>query len=159
VNEAGRPGSPGDLAWARAAPGRLIGSGHPVGDFLDAPAWRVLEEAPGSLRLDCPMPARVRNPRGQLFGGFAPTYVDLIALFTLRAGARDAPRRGWLATVSMRLDFYEPVVGEGFQVESRLQHRRSRNAWVATRFLDAGGVPLLDALTVLRETDVPFDEA
>ncbi|HSJ96769.1 MAG TPA: PaaI family thioesterase [Myxococcota bacterium] len=159
MSEAGRPGPPGGFAWARAAPGRLIGRGHPVGDFLDAPGWRVLEEAPGTLRLDCPMPVRVRNPRGQLFGGFAPTYVDLIALFTLRAGARDAPRRGWLATVSMRLDFYEPVVGDSFQVESRLQHRRSRNVWVATRFLDAAGTPLLDALTVLRETDVPFDEA
>lgn len=105
------------------------------------------------------MPDRVRNPRGHLFGGFAPTYVDLIALFTLRAGARREPRRGWLATVSMRLDFYEPVAGAGFQVESRIQHRRGRNAWIATRFLDAAGTPLLDAGTVLRETDQPFGEA
>lgn len=158
MSEAPKPGDP-RFAWIATAPGQLIGPGHPVGDFLDAPAWRILEEAPGLLRLDCPMPDRVRNPRGQLFGGFAPTYVDLIALFTLRAGARDAPRRGWLATVSMRIDYYEPVVGAGFAVDSRLQHRRGRNAWIATRFLDAAGRPLLDAHTVLRETDVPFDDA
>lgn len=152
------PGKPARFAWAAAAPGRLIGPGHPVGDFLDAPRWRVLEEASGWLRLECPIPERVRNPRGHLFGGFAPTYVDLIALFTLRAGARDAPHGGWLATVSMRLDYYEPVAGAGFGVESRVQHRRGRNAWVATRFLDAGGRPLLDASTVLRETEAPIDE-
>jgi acyl-coenzyme A thioesterase PaaI-like protein len=147
-----------DLAWRRPAPGRLLGPGHPVGDFLDAPSWRVVEEAAGRLLLECPMPDRVRNPRGQLFGGFAPTYVDLIALLTLRAGDRaEAPPR-WLATVSMRLDYYEPVTGVGFVAESRLQHRRGRNAWVQTRFLDGAGRPLLDALTVLRETDVPLDE-
>lgn len=156
MSESARPGTP-ESAWLHPESGRLIGPGHPVGDFLDAPRWRILEEAPGLLRLECPMPARVRNPRGHLFGGFAPTYVDLIALFTLRAGARGDRRRGWLATVSMRLDYYEPVTGDGFRVESRVQHRRGRNAWVATRFTDATGLPLLDAHTVLRETDVPFD--
>jgi acyl-coenzyme A thioesterase PaaI-like protein len=154
-----QPPPEAERAWLHPGPGQVIGPGHPVGDFLDAPRWRILEEAPGFLRLECPMPDRVRNPRGQLFGGFAPTYVDLIALFTWGAGRRRERSRGWLATVSMRLDYYEPVLGACFQVESRVQHRRGRNCWVATRFLDAADTPLLDAHTVLRETDVPFDEA
>jgi acyl-coenzyme A thioesterase PaaI-like protein len=140
-----------DAAWRNPAPGRLIGPGHMAGDFLDAPEWHLLEERAGFLRLEIPMPARLCNPRGQLFGGFAPTYVDLIALFTFRAGRpREAPRH-WLSTVSMRLDYYEPVVGPTFLVESEVRHRRSRNAWIQTRFLDSHGTPLIDASTVLRE--------
>ena len=140
-----------DAPWRRPPPGRLLGPGHGAGDFLDAPEWRVLEERPDFLRLEIPMPARVTNPRGQLFGGFAPTYVDLIALFTYRAGRRvEGPWR-WLTTVSMRVDFYEPVLGPTFVAESEIRHRRGRNVWVHTRFLDAAGAPLLDATTVLRE--------
>jgi hypothetical protein len=51
----------------------------------------------------------------------------------------------------MRLDYYEPVLGPTFLVESEVRHRRGRNAWVETRFLDAQGTPLIDASTVLRE--------
>jgi acyl-coenzyme A thioesterase PaaI-like protein len=151
---------PRDFPWRHPAPGRLIGAGHPAGDFLDAPAWSVLEEGPGVLRLECTLPQRVRNPRGQLFGGFAPTYVDLIALFTFRAGrARERPWPGWLATVSMRLDYYEPVTGERFRADSRVSHRRGRNAWIHTRFLDLAERPLVDAYTVLRETQAPLEDA
>jgi acyl-coenzyme A thioesterase PaaI-like protein len=140
-----------DAPWSRPAPGRLLGPGHTAGDLLDAPEWRVLEERLGFLRLEIPMPSRLCNPRGQLFGGFAPTYVDLIALFTFRAGRQREGPRHWLSTVSMRLDYYEPVLGPTFLVESEVRHRRGRNAWVQTRFLDSHGTPLIDASTVLRE--------
>jgi len=122
-----------------------------AGDFLDAPNWRVLEERADFLRLEVPMPPNVLNPRGQLFGGFAPTYVDLIALFTYRAGRRREGPWRWLTTVSMRVDYYEPVLGPTFLVESEVRHRRGRNCWVQTRFLDGHGRPLVDATTVLRE--------
>ena len=138
--------------WRKPPPGRLIGPGHTAGDFLDAPEWRVLEERPDFLRLEIPMPPRVMNPRQQLFGGFAPTYIDLIALFTYRAGRREVegPWR-WLTTVSMRVDYYEPVLGPTFVAESEVRNRRGRNLWVQTRFLDADGKALLDATTVIRE--------
>jgi hypothetical protein len=50
----------------------------------------------------------VRNPRGQLFGGFTPTYVDLVALFTVRPMQwsltlfvpRDSFGVGWLAVAA-----------------------------------------------------------
>ena len=52
----------------------------------------------------------MRNLRGQLFGGFTPTYVDFIALNTIRAGSDRS--KGWgyfLATTNMRVDYFEPV--------------------------------------------------
>ena len=140
-----------DAPWRHPEPGQLIGPGHVAGDFLEAPLWRLLEERSGFLHLEIPMPARLCNPRGQLFGGFAPTYVDLIALFTFRAGRRREGPWHWLATVSMRLDYYEPVLGPSFLVESEVRHRRGRNAWIETRLLDVHGTPLIDASTILRE--------
>lgn len=142
--------------WRNAAPGRVMGPGHTAGDFLHAPEWRVIEEREGYLELDVPLPDHVRNPRGQLFGGFAPTYVDLIALHTLRAGHREDPGpRFWLATVNMRIDFLDPVVGS-FVARSEILQRRGRNVWVQTRFCDAEGRVLVSALTVLRESDQTF---
>ncbi len=73
-------------AWTSRKPGQLIGKGHPAGDFLEAHDWQVLEEAEGFLRIRAHVPEHVKNPRGQMFGGFTPTYVDLVALFTVRAG-------------------------------------------------------------------------
>jgi len=66
------------------------------------------------------------------------TYVDLIALFTFRAGRRRDGPWHWLATVSMRLDYYEPVLGPSFVVESEVRHRRAatpgsrRASWTPT---------------------------
>ena len=65
-----------------------------AGDFLEAYDWTVLEERVGFLRLDAGLPDHVKNPRGQLFGGFTPTYVDLVALNTVRAGPDRAARAG-----------------------------------------------------------------
>ncbi|HLK12190.1 MAG TPA: PaaI family thioesterase [Candidatus Binatia bacterium] len=144
--------------WRRPDPSRLIGRGHPAGDFLEAYAWTVLEERDGFLRLDAHLPAHVKNPRGQLFGGFTPTYVDLVALFTVRAGrGPDAWAGGWLATTNMRVDYFAPVVGPRFVIESTLVTERGRLRFVETRFLDPGGALLAFALTTLRE--VPLERA
>jgi len=147
-------------AWLTPGPGRLIGRGHPAGDFLEAHEWRLLHEEEGLLRLRAHVPEHVKNPRGQLFGGFTPTYVDLVALFTVRAGPdRTAPPKGrlasWLATTNMRVDYFEPVTGPEFVVESRLVKRRGRTRFVETRFLDPEGELLVFAVTTIRE--VPMD--
>jgi acyl-coenzyme A thioesterase PaaI-like protein len=140
-----------DAPWRNPAPGRLVGAGHPIGDFLEAHEWRVLEERPGFLLLDCHLPERVKNFRGQLFGGFTPVYVDFVALHTFRAGRpKGSPRHG-LVTMNMRTDYFEPVVTEHFRVESSVIHRRGKNGLVQTRFLDAHGSLLVFALTTLRE--------
>jgi acyl-coenzyme A thioesterase PaaI-like protein len=138
------------LVGGNPEPGRLIGRGHPVGDFLEAYDWRVLEERPGALVLDVHLPKQVKNPRGQLFGGFTPTYVDLVALRTVRAGHTRQGPRGWLATINMRIDYFEPVVEE-FRIESAILHRRGRTVMVQTRFLDRKGTLLVLALTTLLE--------
>ena len=139
--------------WRDTAPGRLIGRGHAAGDFLEAHAWEVLEERAGHLRIAAHLPDHVRNPRGQLFGGFTPTYVDLVALFTLRAGGRDAPRRGWLATVRMEVEYLAPVTGERVEIVSEVTARRGRRAWIQTRFLGPEGEPLVLAATVLQTVE------
>ncbi len=148
-------------AWAAAPPGRLVGRGHPAGDFLCAYDWVVVEEREGFLELEIDLPDHVRNPRGQLFGGFTPTYVDLIALFTVRAGQRvEGGRTTWLATTNMRVDYFDPIVGPRFGVESTLERRRGRTLFVATRFFQDG--ELADfALTTMRQMtrDRPLGDA
>jgi acyl-coenzyme A thioesterase PaaI-like protein len=139
-------------AWVTTEPGRLVGRGHPAGDFLEAWAWDLLEESDGYLRVSAHLPDHVRNPRGQLFGGFTPTYVDLIALFTVRSRAQRATAAGhrWLATMSMRLDYLEPIVGPKFVLDSRREKQRGRTHLVLTRFLQDGELAVL-AATTLRE--------
>lgn len=129
-------------------PGRLIGRGHPAGDFLEAYDWQVLEVRQGHLRLDVHLPEHVKNPRGQLFGGFTPTYVDFVALFTVHAG--QSTWDGWLATTNMRVDYFEPVVGPRFGIESTLLKSRGRLRFVETKFFDAQGSLAVFALTTIR---------
>jgi len=139
--------------WREHAPDRLIGRGHPAGDFLEAHEWELLEERPGFLRIAVHVPDHVRNPRGQLFGGFTPTYVDLVALFTFRAGERSGTRRGWLATTRMEIEYLAPVVAPRIEIVSEVSARRGRTAWIQTRFLDPEGEPLVLATTVLRRAE------
>ena len=148
--------------WATPEPGRLVGRGHPAGDFLEAWRWDVLEEGDGYVRVSAHLPDHVRNPRGQLFGGFTPTYVDLIALFTVRSRAqRSEPRsHQWLATTSMRVDYFEPIVGPTFVLDSRREKQRGRTHFVMTRFLQDGELAVL-AATTMREIalDRPLGDA
>ncbi|HZT65798.1 MAG TPA: hotdog domain-containing protein [Acidimicrobiales bacterium] len=146
-------------AWTQPPAGRLIGRGHPAGDFLDAWDWLVVAEETGFLRVEAGLPDRVKNPRGQLFGGFTPTYVDLIAV---RAGAergQAGPRR-WLATTNMRIDYFEPIVGPRFVLESRLEKKRGRTNFVSTRFFQGEDLAVF-ALTTMREValDRPLGDA
>jgi acyl-coenzyme A thioesterase PaaI-like protein len=143
-------------AWLSREPGRLIGRGHPAGDFLEAYEWRVLEEREGFLRIHAHVPAHVKNPRGQIFGGFTPTYIDLVALFTVRAGVeRQAGHfRSWLATLSMRVDYFEPITGPEFVIESRLLKKRGQTHFVETRFFDLAETLAVYAFTTLREVEL-----
>jgi len=155
VDEATPPKPPFRRAWLNREPGQLIGKGHPAGDFLEAYTWRVLEEHAGLLRIRARLPAHVKNPRGQLFGGFTPTYVDLVALLTVRAGQAGEERfRTWLATTNMRVDYFEPVVSPEFVIESRLMKKRGRTNVVETRFFDPEDTLAVFALTTMREVQL-----
>lgn len=149
--------------WDAAPPGRLIGRGHPAGDFLEAWAWELLDERPGFLRIGAHLPDHVRNPRGQLFGGFTPTYVDLVALFTVRAGPErtaGGSRPGWLATTNLRVDYFEPITGPRFVIESSREKQRGRTSFVATRFLQDDALAAF-ALVTMRQVaeDRPLGDA
>jgi acyl-coenzyme A thioesterase PaaI-like protein len=150
-------------AWADVPHDRLVGRGHPAGDFLEAYDWEVIERRQGFLRLEVALPAHVRNPRGQLFGGFTPTYVDLVALFTTHAG-ESWPEGGrpvnWLATTNMRIDYFEPIVGPRFVIESNIEKRRGRTVFVITRFFQDGELAV-HALTTMRTValDRPLGDA
>ena len=138
-------------AWRHHEPGRVIGRGHPVGDYLAAYDWVVLDHRIGYLKVEAQLPDQVRNPRGQLFGGFTPTYVDLIALMTVHAGTdRPQVRNSWLATTNMRVDYFEPITGPTFVIESELEKRRGRTCFVITRFYQDGELAA-HAVTTLRE--------
>jgi acyl-coenzyme A thioesterase PaaI-like protein len=138
--------------WVASEPGKFIGKGHMAGDFLEAWAWDLLEEEVGHLRVRAHLPEHVKNPRGQLFGGFTPTYVDLVALFTARAGPDrlSLQRRGWLATTSMRVEYFEPIVGPTFEIDSHEDKRRGRLHFVTTRFVQDGELAV-HAATTMRE--------
>ena len=148
-------------AWRTREPGRVIGRGHPAGDFLEAYDWQLVEERAGYLRIEAGLPAQVRNPRGQLFGGFTPTYVDMIALMTVHAGVdRTSGPRNWLATTNMRVDYFEPITGPTFVIESELEKRRGRTCFVVTRFQQDGELAA-HAVTTMREValDRPLGDA
>jgi acyl-coenzyme A thioesterase PaaI-like protein len=136
--------------WRNPEPGRLMGPGHPAGDFLGGPDWRVLEESAGRLVVDVPLVPAVRNFREQLFGGFAPAYIDLIALRTVSAGTGERAH-GWLLTLNMHVQFFEPVEGPRFIIESTIVNRRGRTIFVETRFKDHSGKLLLFATVTLLE--------
>ncbi len=142
--------------WLARRPGELIRRGHCAGDFLEAYQWTVTEEAEGFLRISAHVPAHLRNLHGQLFGGFTPTYIDLVALHTVWAGAqRFLPHpRPWLATTNMQVDYSDPIVGPEFVIESRLMKRRGHTNFVETRFFDPGETLAVLATTTLRELQV-----
>ena len=148
--------------WVTTEPGRLIGRGHPAGDFLEAWSWELIDEGEGYIRVSAHLPNQAKNPRGQLFGGFTPTYVDLIALFTVRSRAERAAKRnlGWLATTSMRVDYFLPIVGPRFVIDSRRETQRGRTHFVLTRFLQDDKIAVL-AATTMREValDRPLGDA
>jgi acyl-coenzyme A thioesterase PaaI-like protein len=136
--------------WRNPEPGRLMGPGHPAGDLLSGPDWRVIEESTGHLVVDVPLVPAVKNFRGQLFGGFAPAYIDLIALRTVSAGTGERAH-GWLVTLDLHVEFFAPVEGPRFVIESTVMNRRGRSIFVETRFKDADGKLLVFATTTLLE--------
>ena len=123
--------------WTDHDEDRVVGRGHPIGEFLEAWKWRVLERSDGHLRVEAHLPASVLNPRGELFGGFTPTYVDLISLFAVRTkpDRRNRTQRPSLATLSMRIDYLEPVIGPRFVLDSRVEATRGLTDHVLTKFL------------------------
>lgn len=136
--------------WATDDPERVVGPGHPIGDFLEAPDWRVLERAPGRLHVRAGLPTAVRNPREELFGGFTPTYVDFFALHVFHTARGEGEPRRWLHTASLRVDYFAPVRGPAFEMLGSVLHRSGRTAHVEVRFLGEGTLCALAQATLVE---------
>ncbi|MFI5309568.1 MAG: PaaI family thioesterase [Polyangiales bacterium] len=135
--------------WLPAPPGRLFGRGHPVAEFLEAYDWSVLAHEPGSYALEAHLPQQVKNPRGQMFGGFAPTYIDLVAVRTAHSVLGDGPRG--MATVNMRVDYFEPVADARFRLKSRVINTRGKTHLVEVLLEDLAGKLLVFSIVTLRQ--------
>jgi uncharacterized protein (TIGR00369 family) len=135
-------------------PERVVGRGHPVGDFLDAHEWRVLVREPGRLRVRARLPDRVRNPKGELFGGFTPTYADFFALHVYHASREAGAPRRWLATADLRVDYFLPITGAEMEIEGEILHKSGRTGHVQVRFSDeAGRLCALAQLTLIEQRE------
>jgi acyl-coenzyme A thioesterase PaaI-like protein len=138
------------VVWAKPAAGKLMGRGHNAGDLLEAYDWEVIQRDDGLLRVGVHLPDHLRNPKGELFGGFTPTYVDLLALHTYWAGREPTPGHPWLATLNMRVDYYAPVRGPRFELEGRVVVRSGKMTFVEVRFYNPHGESLVYAYTTLK---------
>ncbi|MEM9564702.1 MAG: PaaI family thioesterase [Actinomycetota bacterium] len=146
----------GDRPWAVTEPGRLVGRGHGAGDVLEAWQWRVLDRADGLLEVECHLPERLKNPQGQLFGGFTTTYIDFVSLHTVHStdGDRDpSSPRDWLTTLNLHCDYFEPIISETFTVRGEVVNQRGANFLVSTRFFQ-GDTMAAHGLATLRRVPV-----
>jgi acyl-coenzyme A thioesterase PaaI-like protein len=122
-----------DRPWAEdLQPAQLVGRGHAAGDVLEAWKWRVLERTPDRLRIECQLPDHLKNPSGQLFGGFTGTYVDFVCLHTLVGDP--TTERGFQSTINMRIDYFEPIMGPTFEVEGEIVKLRGKTSLVSASF-------------------------
>lgn len=126
--------------------------GHCAGDLLEAPDWKIIREAEGLIEIDAHVPRQVLNPRDQLFGGFTGTYVDMVALYTIRTLF---PKREdyWITTINMRIDYLDPVLGPRIRLQGELINQGRSTSLVSVTFSDADANKLVYALVTLRVID------
>lgn len=126
--------------------------GHCAGDLLEAPTWNVLEEAEGLIVIDAHIPDQVLNPRQQLFGGFTGTYVDMVAIYTLRT-LYPSREQFWITTINMRIDYLEPVLGPRMILRGELINQGRSTSLISVTFLDDQGKKMVYALVTLKRVD------
>jgi acyl-coenzyme A thioesterase PaaI-like protein len=128
----------------------------PIGSIatqFDVTNWKVLAEAPGFVRVEVPLHPWLRNPLGQLFGGYTPSYADMLAYRVARSGdttPRDAAT--WFATTGMRVDYLEPITAEHFQIECQLLKSRSKSMLTEAKFFQGDVLAAFAVTTILVTT-------
>lgn len=129
--------------------------GHCAGDLVEAHKWIICREEPGLVELDVHLPQRLLNPRGQLFGGFTGTYVDIVSIYTVRTLFSDKSTFSWASTVNMRIDYLQPVLGPRFRLRGEVINDGRSTCLIASHFLDPDGQKLVYAITTLRKFTNP----
>jgi len=128
---------------------------HNAARLLEAYDWNLLAIRQGYLELDCHLPPQVLNLGGTLFGGFTPTYVDFVSIWTCMTTMPQVMQ--WLSTVNMRIDYLEPIEPPRFQMIGRLLNLRKRDYLIQTEFRSPSGTLLGLGLTNLRRAvDTPL---
>ena len=138
--------------WRSNDPKRVIGRGHPVGDFLEAHEWEVLERGSGRLAIRVQPPAQVMNPRGELFGGFTTTYLDFFALHVFHTSLAPGEPLRWLSTASLRVDYFAPISGPSFEMHGQVLNRSGRTGYIETRFVANGRLCAFGQATLIEQT-------
>jgi acyl-coenzyme A thioesterase PaaI-like protein len=103
--------------------------------------------------VEVPLRPWLRNPLGQLFGGFTPAYADMLSFRVARSGeltSRDSS--SWYATTGIRVDYLEPITAELFQVECQLLKARGKSMLTATRFFQEDILAAFTVTTILVTT-------
>lgn len=121
-----------------------------IGAHFDVENWKVLSEEPRYIRVEVPLHPRLKNPLGQLFGGFTPAYADMLAARVIRSSDKslsDSPI--WYATTGLRVDYLEPIVGDSFQVECRLLKSRGKSMLVEAKFYQGEVLAAFAVVTML----------
>lgn len=142
--------------WATTEPDRLVGRGHGAGDVLEAWRWKVLERGPGLLVVEAHLPDQLKNPQGQLFGGFTTAYIDFVSLHTLHSDDPDrdpSSTQDWLTTLNLHCDYFEPITGETFTIRGEVINQRGANSLVSTKFFQ-GRTMAAHGLATLRRVPI-----
>lgn len=125
--------------------------GHCAGDLVEAGRWKILAEQFGRVELDVHLPKQLLNPRGELFGGFTGTYVDMVSIWTVRTLFREQQGFTWASTINMRIDYLKPVTGPRFRLLGELIHDGRTTCLTATTFYSEADEKLVYAITTLRK--------
>ena len=131
----------------------LLPPGHNAGDLVESYEWEVIKEAPGELEVEAHLPERLLNPRAQLFGGFHGVYVDLMSIYAARTLVTDTQSFKWSTTINMRIDYFNPVKGESFLLNSEVINDGKSTCLVATTFKSLEGVKLVYAIATLKKSN------
>jgi acyl-coenzyme A thioesterase PaaI-like protein len=121
-----------------------------IGTHFDVANWKTLAEASGFVRVEIPLLPWLKNPLGQLFGGFTPAFADILAARVVRSGG-SIPKDSaiWYATTGMRVDYLEPIVNPTFEVECQLLRARGKSMLIEARFYQEQALAAFAVTTML----------
>lgn len=125
--------------------------GHCAGDLVEASKWTILREEAGLVEINAQLPERLLNPRRQLFGGFTGTYVDMMAIYTVRTLYIDKPGFAWTSTINMHIDYLEPVLGPDIKLRGELIKDGNSTCLVAVHIMDSSGNKLVYAICTMKK--------
>jgi acyl-coenzyme A thioesterase PaaI-like protein len=136
-----------DATLAGLPGGLPLGS---IGEHFDVANWKIITDEPGCMRVEVPLHPWLRNPLGQLFGGFTPSYADILSTRVVRGSDRVLRESSiWYATTGVRVDYLEPIVDDSFQIECQLLKARGKSMLVETKFYQGEVLAAFAVMTLL----------